>query len=223
MLKNPVKIMIVEDEKLVRCGLKTIFETCEDFVVTAESETGKSAAAKAVESNPDIILVDLKLPDMSGIKLLSLLKNSTCSAKSVILSSHADPCEINEALSLGIYAYIIKDISEDLLINVIKTVYNGAMWFHPQIAAYMRSDAKLFTKQQKMSRSEFKNKHSNLTAREFEVLKLVVDGKSNCEIAQTLFISEHTAKAHVCNIIQKLLVEDRTQAAVKALKEGIIT
>ena len=116
----------------------------------------------------------------------------------------------------------MKDISTDILKMVIKTVVDGAMWLDPQVVPILREKNCGVIPPRQMSRAMFKEQHANLTQREYEVLKLVVDGLSNNEIAQELTISEHTAKAHVCNIIQKLVVDDRTQAAVKALKEGLV-
>ena len=116
----------------------------------------------------------------------------------------------------------MKDISTDALKMIIKTVEQGAMWLDPQVVPILREKNCGVIPPRQMSRAMFKEQHANLTQREYEVLKLVVDGLSNHEIAEELTISEHTAKAHVCNIIQKLVVDDRTQAAVKALKEGLV-
>ena len=130
--------------------------------------------------------------------------------------------EIIDALHAGACAYVMKDISTDALKMIIKTVEQGAMWLDPQVVPILREKNCGVIPPRQMSRAMFKEQHANLTQREYEVLKLVVEGLSNNEIAQELTISEHTAKAHVCNIIQKLVVDDRTQAAVKALKEGLV-
>ena len=127
-----------------------------------------------------------------------------------------------DSLSAGAFAYVIKDVNTEILLMVIKTVYDGAIWLDPQIVPLIRDKSSCFIPQKQTSRAAFRAQHANLTEREYEVLKLVVDGQSNAEIANTLTISEHTAKAHVCNIIQKLVVDDRTQAAVKAIKEGLV-
>ena len=171
---------------------------------------------------PDIIMLDIGLPDMSGLKAINKLLEVSSDSKIIILSSHNYEEEILKSLSLGAYAYIIKDINIEQLLHIVKSVNNGAMWFDPQIVPVIRNKPEFITSQKMTSRSAFKNTHANLTQREYEVLKLVVDGKSNNDIAKELCISEHTAKAHVCNIIQKLVVDDRTQAAVKAIKEGLV-
>ncbi len=219
---NNIKLMLVEDHKLIRVGIKTLFDETEGFEVIAEAESGKEAVTKAVKYEPDVILLDIALPDISGIKVLKELEDNNCCSKTIILSSHNTPEEVIKSLSLGAYAYVIKDINTDILIYIVKTVNDGAMWLDPKIVPLLRDNSQKIIPAKKTSRVSFRNSHSNLTQREYEVLKLVVEGKSNNDIAQELCISEHTAKAHVCNIIQKLLVDDRTQAAVKAIKEGIV-
>src|SRR5574344_286210 len=147
--------------------------------------------------------------------------DETPKSKIIIFISKSTPQEINGLLALGVNGIIFKNTSMDNLNQIIKTVAQGGIWLEAQAVGLMReTQNSLPTKN--LSRQEFRDKHSNLTQREYELLKLVVDGKSNNEIAQILTISEHTANAHVCNVIQKLVVDDRTQAAVKALKEGIV-
>lgn len=219
---NSIKLMLVEDHKLIRVGIKTLFEESDGFDVVAEAESGKEAISKAIQYKPDIILLDISLPDISGLKVISKLNESECDSKVIILSSHNNQEEILKALSLGVFAYVVKDINTDILLYIVKTVNEGAMWLDPKIVPLLRDKSDKIVPQKQTSRAMFRNTHANLTQREYEVLKLVVDGKSNNDIAETLCISEHTAKAHVCSIIQKLLVDDRTQAAVKAIKEGII-
>ena len=219
---KPINIMIVEDHKLIRVGIKTLFDETEGYNVLCEAETGKDAIFKALNQPIDVILLDLYLPDISGIKVIKALKEENCTSKIVILTSDEEDNDILKALSLGVFAYVIKDINTDNLLYIVKTVNDGAMWLDPKIVIKLRDKKDSIIPQNQTTRSNFRNSHSNLTQREYEVLKLVVDGKSNNQIANELCISEHTAKAHVCNIIQKLVVDDRTQAAVKALKEGLV-
>ncbi len=218
----PIKLMLVEDHKLIRVGIKTIFDEADGYDVIAEASTGKDAIDKALKLKPDVILLDIGLPDMSGIKVLNKLQEYDSESKIIILSSHNDGDEVHKCLSLGAYAYVIKDINVEMLLYIVKSVWQGAMWLDPKIVPNLRDKGDMVIPKKHTTREMFRNTHANLTQREYEVLKLVVDGKSNNDIAQELCISEHTAKAHVCNIIQKLLVDDRTQAAVKAIKEGII-
>lgn len=222
MAKKVINILLVEDHKLIRVGIKSIFEESPDYCVVAEAETGKEAINKAQIHSPDIILLDLGLPDMNGIKVLKEILEKSPKSKIVVLTSHNNEDEIVKCLTLGAFAYVIKDINTEILLYIVSSVYDGAMWLDPKIVPILRNKSDFIIPQKNFSRATFRNAHGNLTQREYEVLKLVVDGKSNSDIAKELCISEHTAKAHVCNIIQKLVVDDRTQAAVKAIKEGLV-
>ena len=217
-----ISLMLVEDQKLLRVGIKSLFEENNEINIVAEAENGREAIDKAIRYKPNVIMLDISLPDMSGLSVLKALNNKECNSKTIILTSHNSADEVIKALSLGVYAYVLKDVNTDRLMNIVKTVYDGAMWLDPKIVPVLREKSDKIIPQKQTSRAMFRNSHSNLTQREYEVLKLVVDGKSNLEISKILCISEHTAKAHVCNIIQKLVVDDRTQAAVKAIKEGIV-
>ncbi len=217
-----ISILMVEDHKLLRVGLRSLFDETPDLKVIAEAETGKDAVDKADIMKPDIILMDIGLPDISGIEATKRILNNNVDQKVLMLTSHINEKEVMDSLSAGAYAYVLKDVNTEMLSMIIKSVYNGAIWLDPQIVPLIRDKSSCFIPQKQNSRAAFRAQHANLTEREYEVLKLVVDGQSNSEIANTLTISEHTAKAHVCNIIQKLVVDDRTQAAVKAIKEGLV-
>lgn len=222
MQTKPITILLVEDHKLMRVGMKALFDENEEFSVIAEAQTGKEAIEKASLLNPDIILMDIGLPDISGIAACKKIIDNNPESKIVILTSHCTEEEVNDSLAAGVYAYVIKDISTDLLMMIIKSVNSGAIWLDPKVVPMLRQKNGAIIPKKQTSRAAFRSQHANLTEREYEVLKLVVDGKSNHDIASILSISEHTAKAHVCNIIQKLVVDDRTQAAVKAIKEGLV-
>lgn len=215
-----INILLVEDQKLIRVGLMSLFEG--DLKITSEAQSAKEAVEKYRSEKPDVVLMDIGLPDISGIEATKRILELDSRAKVIILTSHLSEQEVLDALHAGACAYAMKDISTDILQMVIKTVQEGAMWLDPQVVPVLREKNCGVIPPRQMSRAMFKEQHANLTQREYEVLKLVVDGLSNNEIAQELTISEHTAKAHVCNIIQKLVVDDRTQAAVKALKEGLV-
>lgn len=220
--QEKITIMIVEDHKLVRVGLKSLFDEFKEIEIISEAESGAEAVEKAKLYKPDVILMDIGLPDFSGIDAAKKILEENENQKIIMLTSHQDEQEINDALAAGIFAYVLKDINTEYLVTVIKTVKDGAIWLDSRIVPKLRFKGGNILPKKQLSRSEFRAKHSNLTEREYEVLKLLVDGSSNSDIANTLCISEHTAKAHVCNIIQKLVVDDRTQAAVKAIREGIV-
>lgn len=217
-----IKILLVEDHKLMRVGLKSLFEDAGEIEIISEAQTGKEAVEKYKITHPDIILMDIGLPDFSGIEATKKIIENNNLAKIIMLTSHISEQDVLDSLHAGACAYVMKDINIEILKMIIKTIKDGAMWLDPQVVPILREKNCGVIPPRQMSRAMFKEQHANLTQREYEVLKLVVDGKSNNEIAQELTISEHTAKAHVCNIIQKLVVDDRTQAAVKALKEGLV-
>ena len=217
-----IKILLVEDQKLMRIGIKSLFCDYPELEIIGEAMTGKEAVEKAKLIKPDIVLMDLGIPDITGIEATKQILEHNNNIRVIVLTSHITEDELNSSLQAGASAYTIKDISTEFLMSVIKMVKAGAMWLDPQIVPFIRDKNCGVIPTRQLSRGVFKERHSNLTQREYEVLKLIVDGQSNSDIAKTLTISEHTAKAHVCNIIQKLVVDDRTQAAVKALKEGLV-
>ena len=217
-MSNKTKILMAEDHKLMRVGLKSIISDYNDLEVIAEAEIGIEAVKMAKELKPDVILMDIGLPELDGIQATKKIKEFDKNVKIIILTSHGEENEVNKAIDAGASAYALKDIKTEYLVMVLRSVKDGAVWFDPNVAHLVKKNPS----QGNTSRSDFKANHANLTEREYEVLKLIVDGKSNQEIANDLKISEHTAKAHVCNIIQKMLVDDRTQVAVKAIKENLI-
>ena len=199
-----------------------MFENSKGVCVIAEASNGKEGISKIIAQNPDVVLLDLELGDINGLDLIEKVLAQKPNVKFIILTSHINEHVINTAMKMGIYGYILKDINSEFLDMIVKSVSTGAMWIDKKVVQILRELNPNVVPATQISRSSFKSTHANLTAREYEVLKLVVDGKSNQQIAEALNISEHTSKAHVCNIIQKLVVDDRTQAAVKAIREGIV-
>ena len=218
-----IRILLVDDQKLMRIGIKSLFEEYPELEIVAEAQNGAEAVEKAKLLKPDIVLMDIGLPDISGIEATKkIMELNIPNVKVVILTAHVSEDEIFNSLSAGAFGYIMKDINTEQLMVILKTIKNGAMWIDPQVVPFIKDKNCGVIPPRQLSRAGFRETHSNLTQREYEVLKLVVDGQTNSEIAKTLTISEHTAKAHVCNIIQKLVVDDRTQAAVQALIEGLV-
>jgi len=219
-VKNKLKILLVEDHALTRFGLKTTLESVDFVASVIEAEDGESAVTLTQEHQPDLILMDLGLSGINGIQATKIIKNIDKSFKVIILTSHNSEEEIFEALKVGANAYCLKDITPQRLVQVVETVAEGAAWLDPAIADLVLSKINSSDKMSGASSDVIDG--INLTDRETQVLTLIVDGLSNAEIAEKIYVSIHTAKAHVCNILQKLSVDDRTQAAIKALKYNIV-
>ena len=220
--KKKIRVILIEDHKLMRVGLKSLFEKYDDISIITEAESGKEGIEKVKVHKPDVVIIDVGLNDISGVEAAKRILAEQGDVKIMMLTSHLRESDIMESLKAGVYAYVLKDINSDMLAMFLRSVNDGAMWLDPKVVPIIRESGNGMIPAKAKNRANFKASHGNLTEREYEVLKLVVDGKSNYEIAQILKISEHTSKAHVCNIIQKLVVDDRTQAAVKAIKEGLV-
>ena len=220
--RKTISVIIVEDFKLTRVGLRCALNANEDIKVVAESDNALEGLDLISRYNPNIVLMDLGLAGMNGIEATMKIKEMNRDIKVIALTSHDREEEVIASLSAGAMAYCLKDIDPAKLADVIRDVVNGVCWLDPVIA---RKVLDAFPKQETLGILRDKSSEEGrvpLTEREFEVLKHLVDGKSNTEIAKELIVSVHTAKAHVCSILQKMCVNDRVQAAVKAVKEGLV-
>jgi DNA-binding NarL/FixJ family response regulator len=218
--------MITEDHELTRYGLSLALEEKSHLKIVSEAENGEQAVSLASELLPDVVLMDIGMPVMDGIEATKRIKKEHPEIKVLMLTSHDDEDEVFASLAAGADAYCMKDVKVDRLCQVIEMVQEGAVWLDPSIARMvlhaLPNKASDSHKLGSSGGSGRKKLNTNLTDRELEVLELIVGGKSNKEIARILHVTTHTAKAHVCNIMHKLAVEDRTQAAVKALNQGLI-
>ena len=211
-------ILIVEDHELTRFGLKTTFSDV-DFIGTIYEAASAEDAYSVVKNNKiDIIIMDLGLPEIDGITAIKSIKEYKPDVKFVVLTSHNEKNDVLNSLKAGANAYCSKEINLQRLIEVVNSVLDGASWFDPSIADIVLG-AVTTTQMNDCSVSE--NKY-NLTTRERQILKLITEGCCNVEIAKKLYVSVNTTKVHVASILQKLEVDDRLQAAVKALKEHIV-
>ena len=217
-----INVVIVEDYKLTRVGLRSTLNEFENIQVIGEAEDAASGLEVIKNKKPAVVLMDLGLPEMNGIEATQKVKEISPETKVIILTSHDREEEVLAALGSGASAYCLKDIDPNTLASVIRNVAKGACWLDSAVAQVALT---LFPKPENITlqgNGEISDARAQLTEREFEVLRLLVKGKSNTEIAKELIVSVHTAKAHVCSILQKLCVDDRVQAAVKAIKENII-
>ena len=216
---DKIKLYIIEDYLLTRTTYKHHFTHYNDFEVLGDFETAEEGL-EALQKNPaDVVLMDLGLPYMNGLEATKIISRKFPNTKVIVLTSHERDEEIFASLSSGANAYALKDIYLPDLCNVIKEVQKGAVWIDPRIA---RMALSAFPKP---ASTDFDNLYNykkkldiNLSDREKEILKLIVEGKSNTEIADIIMISPHTAKSHVCKILSKLSVPDRVQAAVMAVQ-----
>lgn len=212
-----MNILIVEDHQLTRFGLKTTFEGVEDINVIYEADSAENAI-EIFKNNPvAIIIMDVGLPKMNGIDATKYIKELNSNVKIIMLTSHNDETEVLASLRAGANAYCSKEINPQRLVEVVKSVADGAAWFDPSIAHIVLNATSNTTNAPKTDFKQY-----DLTTREAQILKLMTEGYSNSQIAKLLVISINTTKAHVANILQKLDVEDRLQAALKALKNKIV-
>lgn len=220
--EKTISVIIIEDFKLTRVGLRCALNANKDINVVAEAEDAIVGLKLIERYKPDVVLMDLGLPVMNGIEAMLKCKEMGINSKLIALTSHDRTEEVISSLSSGASAYCMKDIDPNKLADVVRDVSRGVCWLDPEVAqTALNALPKLNNIGILPDKSNYDGRVP-LTEREFEVLKHLVSGKSNTEIAKELIVSVHTAKAHVCSILQKMCVNDRVQAAVKAVKEGMV-
>lgn len=208
-------ILVVEDHALTRFALITSLKDVDFISGLYEAKDAYECYNILSKQKIDIVLMDLGLPGIDGISASFEIKKKYPDTKIIVITSHNEEKEVQKCIQAGISAYCSKDIKPDKLISLIIDVINGAIWFDSNVAKYILNMAKHEKEESKKETSY------NLTSKEMMVLNLLAEGNSNLDIAKKLNISVNTTKVHVCSILQKLSVDDRTQAAVKALKENI--
>jgi len=215
-----IKVLLVDDHTVVLKGLALAFflSTQEDLELVGEANNGKEALVKVGETNPDVILMDLYMPEMDGVEATAYIKKEYPNVKVIVLTSFSDQAHVLPALRAGASGYILKDVEPDQLVEAIRSAYKGNIQLHPDIANALLSQ----TLPVEEKEEEPSIQVDVLTARENEVLQLLAKGMSNKEIASVLVITEKTVKAHVSSILSKLNLSDRTQAALYAVKNGIV-
>lgn len=215
-MNEPITIIIVDDHQLVRQGVRDFLETQSDLMVIGEASTGDEAVRLAGQYVPDVILMDLVMPGgVDGVEATRQVKKVSPRTQVVVLTSYHEDEHIFPAIRAGALSYILKDISSTELAVVARKAAQGEAVINPRVAARLVQEVR-------GSRDVTPNPFTELTEREMEVLHLIADGLSNARIAEQLVISEKTVKGHVSNILGKLHLADRTQAAVYAWREGIV-
>lgn len=221
---NSIKIVIIDDHQLFREGVKRILELEPNFEVVAEGDEGSQAVPLVEQFNPDIVLMDINMPNMNGVEATRELIEAHPNTKVLILSIHDDEAYVTHALQSGAQGYLLKEMDADSLIKAVEIVASGGAYIHPKVTKNLIEEYRRLANEKNQGIEETTNDVIRplhiLTKRECEVLQLLADGKSNRAIGESLFISEKTVKNHVSNILQKLSVKDRTQAVVEAIKSG---
>ena len=220
-----INVLLVEDHELYRMGLSMLLEKADNITLVSEAADGIEGIKKARELSPDVILMDIGLPNIDGIEATQRIKDFYPDVKVLIFTSRGSENDVFEAFKAGADGYIMKGATPEQTISAIKSVYEGVGWIDPAIAKMVFSNLQKPASNISGTTDVSNKKENNiygLTERELDVLESMVEGLSNPQIADKLFISRATAKAHVHSILQNLCVTSRTQATVTAIKEGLV-
>ena len=217
VVSDAIRVLICDDHALFRRGLIMVLESEEGIDVVAEAEDGEEAITKAEDTAPDVVLMDVRMPRMSGIEATRAIADAVPSAKILMLTVSDEEEDLYEAVKAGATGYLLKEISIEEVANAIRAVVTGQSLISPSMASKLLSEFNNLAKQ-----AQQKIQVPKLTDRELQVLKLVAQGMSNREVAEDLFISENTVKNHVRNILEKLHLHSRMEAVVYAVREKLL-
>ncbi|MBE3554226.1 MAG: response regulator transcription factor [Thermicanus sp.] len=210
----PIKVLLVDDHEMVRIGLSAMLSTEEGIEVVGEASTGEEGVRLAKEYKPDVVLMDLVMDGMDGIEATRRILDDLPACKVIVLTSYVDEEKIYPAIEAGAFSYLLKTSRASEIAKAIHEAMQGKPVLEPQVAAKLVNRFRGIHHEQEL--------HKQLTDREMEVLRLIAKGRSNQEVADELSIGIKTVKYHVTNILSKLQVEDRTQAAIYAYKHGLV-
>jgi len=214
-MTDKISLLITDDHAVVRQGIRAFLDLQPDLVVIGEADSGEAAVRVAAELAPDVALMDLVMPGMGGVEATRLVKQASPHTQIIVLTSYHEDEYIFPALRAGALSYVLKDVRPDELADTVRKAARGESVLHPRVAARVVQELR-------GARRDTPNLFTDLSDRELEVLRLIADGLSNAEIATKLIISEKTVKGHVSNILSKLHMLDRTQAAVYAWQQGLV-
>jgi DNA-binding NarL/FixJ family response regulator len=222
-----IRIVLVDDHKIFREGVKRVIEMEQEFEVVGEGSDGEEALTIVQKYQPDVVLMDINMPHMNGVEATEKILRYSPQSKIVILSIHDDEAYVYRTLQSGANGYLLKEMDVDALSEAIRVVHEGGAYIHPKITGKlveefrrMKSEQELGSEGKSITAAEYRLPYHLLTKRESEVLQLMAEGRSNKVIGETLYISEKTVKNHVSSVLQKMNVQDRTQAVVEAIKKG---
>ncbi|HET6689199.1 MAG: two component transcriptional regulator, LuxR family [Rubrobacteraceae bacterium] len=214
-MSEPITVLLVDDHEMVRRGVRAFLETQPDITVVAEAGSGDEAVRLAAEHAPDVALMDLIMPGMDGVEATRRLTAQSPRTSVVMLTSYHDDEHVFPAIRAGALSYVLKEVGPEELADAVRKAAAGEAVLHPRVAARV-------VRELHGARRDEPNAFRELSDRELEVLKLIAEGLSNAEIASRLYVSEKTIKSHVSNILGKLHLADRTQAAVFAWRQGVV-
>ena len=214
-MADKISLLITDDHALVRQGIRAFLELQPDLTVIGEADSGEAAVRMAAELAPDVVLMDLVMPGIGGVEATRQVKQVSPHSQIIVLTSYHEDDYIFPALRAGALSYVLKDIGPDELADTVRKAARGESMLHPRVASRVVQELR-------GARRDTPNLFTELSDRELEVLRLIADGLSNAEIASKLVISEKTVKGHVSNILGKLHMMDRTQAAVLAWQQGLV-
>lgn len=214
-MNKQITVLLVDDHKVVRQGVRAFLQTQTDIEVVGEADSGGTAVALVAEHAPDVVLMDLVMPGMDGVTATRQVKAQSPRTQIIMLTSYHQDEHIFPAIRAGALSYLLKDIEPAALADAVRQAAAGEAVLHPRVAARVVQEVQ-------GSRQDAANVFTELSDRELEVLRLIADGANNGRIAEQLVISEKTVKSHVSNILSKLHLADRTQAAVLAWREGVV-
>ena len=218
-MTNPIRLMIVDDQKLMRQGLRTLLELEGGFEIVAELGDGQAALDAYAELQPDVVLMDIRMPGMDGVEATRHLHEKWSNARVIILTTFNDDAYVFEALRVGALGYLLKDLSGQELANAVRTVANGGALIDPSVARKVVAE---FARLTPPARPINDGLPEPLTEREQGVLRLLAEGMSNREIGNKLSLTEGTVKNYVTNVLQKTGARDRTQAALRGRELGLV-
>jgi two-component system NarL family response regulator len=204
--KRAIRVLIADDHPIVREGLRTLVSRQPDMKIVAEAATGREAVEQCVRHEPDVALIDLRMPELSGMEAIGAIRARVPSVRPIVLTTYHGDEDIYRSLRAGAKAYLLKDAPREELMSCIRAVHQGKTWISPLAAANLAA----------------RLSEEALTPRETEVLRLIAAGKSNKEIAAALFVTEGTIKLHVNHLLRKLKVSGRTEAISQAVQRGIV-
>jgi RNA polymerase sigma factor (sigma-70 family) len=211
---NPIRIFLVDDHAVLRQAISAMLGAERDMTVVGQAGNGREALAAVKSARPDVVMLDIKMPEAGGLEVLQSIQQACPKARVIVFTMYENPAYVNAAIRAGASGYVLKSVSREELLEAIRAVHGGRRFLHPEVTRPLLRRAAL--------EARLRSASGALTVRDIQVLELLSDGKSNKEIAQSLGISDETVKSHLKRLFEKLGVTDRTEAVALALRQNLI-